>query len=250
MITLLDISFWLNSVYFLIAIFLAFYIPGVYFISRLKLTKLQEIILSTILGMVLWGWQGFIFGYLDLRWFSYVYLTLFVSLWFKKNFPFHFKIPKLKDRKVDLILMIIFALGIFTQLTAVWFTGILTDKGLFFCCGNIADNILMISYTKEIASNFPPIEPGMFATPIQNYHYWGSIVIGELIRVFRLPLIPTNFQYMTVFISLFLGLSVLAFSQILNLGKVFSRWLILFLYLGGDLIWVLITIYRRRDFKW
>src|SRR3989344_3501931 len=219
-----DFSFWLNAFYFLVAIFFAFYIPGDFFVKKINLKKFQEVILSFGIGIVLWGWQGFIFGYLGFRWFTYIYLVISAIYWFKKSFLLNVRINKLDTFKylktMDLLILLFIIAGSLLQLTSVWFTGILTGKGLHFCCGNIADNILMISYTNEIVKNFPPLEPGMFATPIQNYHYWGSLVVGELVRVFHLPLIATNYQYMTVFVSLFLGLSALVFAGILNVGKV------------------------------
>ena len=251
MIELLSVKFVFYFLYFVLSVFVAFYFPGVYFVSKLKLSKFQEIVLSFIVGMVLWGWQAYVFGYLGVRWLSYVYLLIFLGYFVKKSF-LKFKDYKFKStvklKNFDWLLFVLIILGAISQLSSVWFNGILTAKGMYFCCGNIADNLLMISYTNEIVRNFPPLEPGMFPHPIQNYHYWGSLVTGELARVFKLPVIATNFQYMTVFISLFLGLSAIVFSQVVGLGKAFSRWLVFFLYFGGDLIWVLIAIYRRMDF--
>src|SRR3989344_910241 len=113
---------------------------------------------------------------------------------------------------------------------SVWLNGVLTLKGLYFCCGSIMDNILHLSITNQIAKNFPPFEPGMYGVNIQNYHYWGSLVIGELVRIFKLPLLATSYQYMTVFISLFLGISAVAFAGILKLKRAFTRFLFFFLY--------------------
>ena len=204
MITLINPFFWINFVYFFIAVFFAFYIPGVILLSRLKLTKFQETVLSLMVGMVLWGWQGFILGYLNLRWFSYVYLFVFFFLWIKSK-P---KIPKfgfVRNIKTDYILVAIILLGVFAQLTSVWFSGTSMDKGLTFCCGMTPDNILSIAITNSVVNNFPPFEPGYYGKLITNYHYWGNLVMGELVRVFGLPLIATNYQYMTLFISLFFG---------------------------------------------
>lgn len=251
MITLLSFSFWIYFIYFLVAIFLAFYIPGVFFISRLKLTKFQETVISFLLGMVLWGWQGFIFGYLNIRWFSYIYLFGLLLFWLKINYK---KIGRLKEIRslikgitLDYILIFLIVAGLLTQLSSVWFNGLLTPGGLYFCCGTIPDNILHIAITDQVVKNFPPFEPGMYGTYIQNYHYWSSLVTGELIRVFKLPLIPTDYQYMTVFISLFLGFSAIVFSQLLKLGKVFTRWLLFFLYFGGDFVWLLILFLRGNQ---
>jgi len=49
---------------FILAVFIALYIPGHLALHKIKLTLFQNIVISTILGMVLWGWQGFIFGFL------------------------------------------------------------------------------------------------------------------------------------------------------------------------------------------
>src|SRR3990167_10208137 len=243
MITLTDIFFWLDGVYFLVAILLAFYLPGVYFISKLKLAKLQEIVLSFIVGMVLWGWQGFVFGYLNIRWFSYVYLILFLILWISK-YRLSFRQTHFLKRKIsfDWYLVSIILFGAILQLTSVWLTGVKTPEGLYFCCGNVADSILNISVTHQLVNHYPPFEPGFYGRYIANYHYWSSLVMGELIRVFSLPLVSVNYQYMTVFISLFLGLSAVVFGQILGIGKVFSRWLVFFVYFGADLVWFLVAI--------
>ena len=252
MITLLNLNFWLNLLYFLVAIFIAFYLPGLYFISKLKLTKFQETVLSFLFGMVLWGWQGFILGYLGLRWLSYVYLLVFLFVWLK---PYlhdfynrkHFKLNFGKF-KIDYVLVFLIIFGVFIQLTSAFFTGIMTSKGLYFCCGTQMDNILQIAITNSIIKNFPPFEPGMYPVIIQNYHYWDSLIMADLVRVFRLQLIPTDYQFMTVFVSLFLGLSAIVFAQLLKISKIFTRWLVFFLYLGGDFVWLLIAIYRGRDF--
>ncbi len=243
---ILSVSFWFYFAYFWLTVFIAFYIPGIFFIKRFNLTTFQNFVLGTIVGMVFWGVQGFIFGYLNLRLLSYIYLLFFLLAWFRTK-P---KLPKIHiaRKKFDLLLIIIITVGVFIQLTSVWFTGVMTKNGLYFCCGSQMDNILQISITDQIVKNFPPLEPGMYPVVMQNYHYWDSLVMGELIRVFKLPLIATDYQYMTILLSLFLGLSAIVFSQVLRLKKTFMRWLIFFLYFGGDFIWILIAIFRGKDF--
>ena len=164
-------------------------------------------------------------------------------LWIRK-YKLSFRQNKFSKIKIsfDWYLVSIILLGSILQLTSVWLTGVITSKGLYFCCGNVADSILNISVTHQIVNHYPPFEPGFYGRYIANYHYWSSLVMGELIRVFRLPLISVNYQYMTVFISFFLGLSAIVFGQILGIGKVFSRWLVFFLYFGADLVWFLVAI--------
>jgi len=243
MIEFFTIAFWFYFLVFVIAVFLAFFIPGDLLLRRLNFSLFQRITLGTIVGMVLWGWQGFVFGYLNIRWFSYVYLILFLILWISK-YRLSFRQTHFLKRKIsfDWYLVSIILFGAILQLTSVWLTGVKTPEGLYFCCGNVADSILNISVTHQLVNHYPPFEPGFYGRYIANYHYWSSLVMGELIRVFSLPLVSVNYQYMTVFISLFLGLSAVVFGQILGIGKVFSRWLVFFVYFGADLVWFLVAI--------
>ena len=250
MITLLDISFWLYFIYFFFAVFIAFFIPGDLLIKRLNLPSFSRITVSTLLGLVIWGWQGYVLGYLGIRWASYVYLLTAFLIWIKNK---HWEdvldgLRKMSLKKIDMLILLIIIAGMFMQLSSVWLNGVLTLKGLYFCCGSIMDNILHLSITNQIAKNFPPFEPGMYGVNIQNYHYWGSLVIGELVRIFKLPLLATSYQYMTVFISLFLGISAVAFAGILKLKRAFTRFLIFFLYFGGDFVWLALGIFRGNSF--
>lgn len=245
MLSILEFSFWLYFVYFWLAVVLAFTIPGHVILAKLKLSVFQKLVLATIIGMVLWGWQGYILGYLGIRWATHAYLVIFLLVWLrsinvKKLFNF-----ELEAKKIDFLLVSIIILGIIIQLSSMWFNGILSDKGLFFCCAHTFDTFLHLALTNELVKHFPPFEPGMYGTYVQNYHYWGNLVVSELIRVFNLPLIQTQYQYSTVFVSLFLGLTAIVFGQLANLGKAFIRWFVFFLYFGGDLIFLLLLILGR-----
>lgn len=248
MITLLDLSFWLYFVIFLIAIFFAFFIPGDLLLRRFSLSSFKRFVIGSVVGMVMWGWQGFIFGYFGMRWLSYIYLIILFITWFVLNFK-NLKLDfykKFKPCSPDLVLIVIFIFGVMIQLSAVWFNGILFTEGLYFCCGNLYDNILHIALTHQLVQRFPPYEPGMYGVFVQNYHYWGNLIIADLIRVFKLPLVATQFQYSTLFISTFLGLSAVVFSQLLNLSRRFITWLLFFLYFGGDLVFLLVSFMRKE----
>lgn len=72
-----------SAIGFIIAIILAFFIPGDLFIKQLKLILFQRIVLATGLGIVLWALQGFIFGFLNFRNLTYVYVVICLILWSK-----------------------------------------------------------------------------------------------------------------------------------------------------------------------
>jgi ammonia channel protein AmtB len=56
-----SLSFWFNFIYFFIAAGFAFYIPGSFLLKKISLSILQKTVLATIVGMVMWGMQGYIF---------------------------------------------------------------------------------------------------------------------------------------------------------------------------------------------
>lgn len=242
------ISFWFYLFVFFVAVFLAFFIPGDLLIKRYNLSVFQRLVLGTGVGIVLWGWQGFIFGYLGVRFLSYFYIVILTLSWIHlqgKEF-LGCVINKASFRKTDWIVVVLIILGVGIQLSSVWFNGVYLKEGLFFCCGNLSDSILHTALTNQVVKDFPPFEPGMYGEVVRNYHYWGNLIIGELIRVFHLPLIQTQNQYSMFLISALLGLSAIVFGQIGGLSKNFYRWLVFFLYMGGDLIFLLVSIMRRE----
>jgi hypothetical protein len=244
-ITLSSLSFWLNFVYFFLAIFVAFYIPGAVALRKLKITFFQKMTLGIITGMIFWGLQGFIFGFLNLRFLTYLYLIPAIIVWIKITDFKNFK-PRLNLSKGNITTLLIILIGVFVQLSSVWSVGLRSQKGLFFCCGNTKDNLYHIALTNQLVKNIPPLEPGMSGVVVHNYHYLSNLIIAELIRIFHLPLMQTEYQFMTLFISLFFGLSIVVFGQIANLKKSFTAWLLFFMYFGSDLVYLVVSIMRKE----
>ena len=188
--------------------------------------------------MVFWAWQGFIFGYLGFRFLSYIYLLLFFILYIR-NFKFRKNLPKIK---IDYIIVFLVAVGVFIQLVPVIGFGLEFNKGTYLCCANNDDFLFHVALTDSLVNKIPPFEPGMSGVLVKNYHYWSNLVIAELVRIFKLPAFFTQFQYMNLFLSLFLGLTVLTFANLLKISKTFVRWLVFIIYFGRDGIFLLLLI--------
>ena len=98
-----DSSFFL----FLIAAFLAFYVPGNVFLhKKLEHNFLANFVIGTTLGIVLWSIVGFVTGYLGLRMLMYPYLFLTFVIWLKLNFR-SISNFNLKGVKVDILSAVI-----------------------------------------------------------------------------------------------------------------------------------------------
>src|ERR1035437_678929 len=102
-------------IYFIFATFLAFYIPGRVVLGEQKnLSKIGFFAVSYILGIALWAWQGYLFGFLHLRSLSYLYLFVFLGLFIFKRY-YSFKLPKINLKKFDWLTIGIAVVGIFGQ---------------------------------------------------------------------------------------------------------------------------------------
>ena len=231
--------FWINALYFFLAVILAFFIPGQLLIRKLKLDLFSEIIVSVITGLALWSLLGFMLGFLRLRNVLYLYLCICFVIWIKQKY--YSSLKQIFYNTLPPVLTAIVLLGTLIQLSSIWFNGIQVRNGLYFCCG-VPDTITHVALTSELVRRFPPNEPGFSTIPLLNYHYLSNLSVADLARVFKLPLIPTQYQYMTILLSLLLGLSAIALARRLQLGGRVTLWFVFFLYFAGDSIFLLSAI--------
>lgn len=247
-------DWWLEFFKFILAVGVAFYIPGSFFLtSKTRLNFLVRATLSVLIGLVLWGWQEFIFGYLSLRNLSHAYLTVFLLIWLLKNrrkitgFSLFAQLNRLWTiGKTNWLLVLIIFLGVLSQTFSLWHNGVFTkNNDLVFAGGNIEDNLWHASLTDQIVKHFPPLAPGFPGVLIKNYHYWSNLVIGSLVRVFKLPLFPAQFHFFPLLVALLLGASALSLAEVINLNQKTTRFFVFFNYFGGDLIYLIQIIFKQ-----
>lgn len=237
--TLLDPFFWLGFVYFISTVFLAFFIPGDVILRPFGFGHGARISLAIIVGMVFWALQGFVFGFLGMRYFTYFYLLFFLFLWIKIT-PIKHSFAHIKHtlHAIDPISLFLIIVGTSIQLIMFFSIGVMTQQGMFFCCG-VPDSLYHIALTNELVRQFPPHEPGMAGITVHNYHYFANIVVAELVRIFHLPLLATQAQYVTFLFSILLGTTALAFTTVYKLHKNVGRFLLFFLYFHGNILFLL-----------
>lgn len=233
---------------FIFAVFAAFYLPGSFFLPKKTFkSKLNYLTSSIIIGLVLWGWQEFVFGYLSVRYLSYFYLAFFFLAWlFKRSKKLSFAKIKIQ---IDKILLLIVTIGVIIQIIPICKNGInFQNKGLIFNGCNTEDNLWHASLSREIIRRFPPNGPGLSDIPMRNYHYWSDMVIASLVRVFKLPLFQTQFQFFPLLISLASGIAIISLCHALRFSLKTTRLIAFFNYFGGDLIY-LVTLLVKRNFS-
>jgi hypothetical protein len=241
--SLTDFNFWFGFIHYFIAVLVAYYLPGSLILRSVSLPIVFHTAVSIILGMVLFAFQGFIFGYLGVRYLTYVYLIITGLTWLimqKRTFG-----PKVKPQyHFQMLSVILIVIGSLAQLTTIWFTGLSIKDGAYYCCGNANDNFFYGAISQQIVHRFPPHHPGMSGTTLTNYHYWSNLIIGETARIFKLPVFQLQFQYSSVLLSILSGVLILGVVYVIGGKKSLGSWILFFFYFGSDAVYWIIVFLR------
>src|SRR4030042_6029488 len=227
---------------FILAVILAFFIPGRLALLPLKRSFFEQIVIGSSIGIVLWALQGYIFGLLGIRWASFFYLAFCFILWIYLYKKYFIKLRIHFPNQIDILSFLIIIGGSILSLSAVWFMGVRQSNGLFFCCRGVPDAIYHLSLTNQLINNFPPYEPGMSGVLVKNYHYLSNLAVADLSRVFKLDFVRVQFQFMSLFLTLLLGASAFVLANILKLSVSFAIWLAIFFYGSGDILYLLFLL--------
>lgn len=246
MFGLLNPQLYLYFFLFLIAVFFSWFIPGWVTLSVVKLKSASlRFLLALPVGLSLWGFQGYIFGYTNTRFLTIVYIALFALLfWREQNAQTFSDFKKVwiefKAQPKWLIGLILISSVI--QIVNHIGSGLLTSVGLPFYFVNSVDGVLHLAYIQEIVKHFPPQEPGAAGLPLINYHYWSDLVQAELIRIWHVPTIHVFFQYAPLVLSLWT--TVLFVRLVSYLGGTTKTMLVALLLLtfGGDAAYIITQI--------
>lgn len=231
----------------MLAVFLAFYVPGIVVVRKAFASEgiFERTMASLVVGIVFWTYQALVFGYLNIRVLSYLYLIIFFVIWFRQQ-KLHSRFleikKKFKNCKINWIILTIFTVGIFGQTQQFFIAGQILSDGIRIFSQASDDAYLHLALIAQIVRRIPPIEPGLAGTFVHNYHYLSNIVIGELIRVFHLPLLITQFQYMYIFTSFLLGGIVFSLARILKFSFSGTLLFVYFQYFSSDIIYLLTLV--------
>jgi hypothetical protein len=246
MYSLTDIGFWLSLVAIFCSFIVAFYIPGRVLLADASITKLRvSHALSVVVGAVFWAWQAYIFAVMGMRNLSYGYLLVFIIIFIKKGY---FKKPTRKIFTIssfDPIALTLIIVGVIAQTFPYLRMGIKVPEGIIIAAHNPDDHIWHAGLIRELISRFPAHEPGMSGVLLKDYHYWFNLLTAELIRVFHLPALQTQFIGMYVLAAVLLGIISYSFAHYLYPSKLFTRLFIFFLFFSGDIAgWYMLVLHK------
>ena len=197
----LSVQFWFFALVFLLATYVVCFLAGKLVLNHapMKSGGALHFFLASVIGLVLWTLQGYIFGYLQIRWMSYLYVAGVIYL-SRKDILRTIQGGLTRSLRsiclFDRIALLFIVIGAILQALPVFGSGALYADGIRFYKNNTYDGVMHLSYIESIVRTFPPREPGSYILPLANYHYLGDLFMAELVRIWRIPISHIFFQYL------------------------------------------------------
>lgn len=249
-----DIQFWLYWLLFGLVFGFTIMIPGYVALALTGLNSVKRWLLAPIVGISLWGLQGFLIGSFLPREFSYLYCAIFIFLFFWRFFPKKLRFFNLYQNLSKVFVKIwqslpftgwvLVIVGSLLQLLSVFGSGFNHPQGITFYWLNSFDGMLHLTFIEELAQHFPPIQPGAWPLAITNYHYWSDLILADQVRLWGLPTAHLYFHYWPVVLAPLTGLIVFNLVKQWTKSVTAALWAVFFHYFAGDLMYVFLWWWR------
>jgi hypothetical protein len=190
----------LGLVLFILCIIFCFYLPGRWFLARLKITSppLEQVFLSTILGVVF-----FLFIFYILAWLhaDLLAIPLYIGidvlavremLFFKRLFE--------KGDRLPLGIIVIFSTFFSIPLLLLGNYG---NTTLYHF-----DDMLAVALIKELRFRFPPQIPQFVGVQLTSYHFFYDFLLAKISQFFHVSAFSLHFHFVPVFFALSWGVGV------------------------------------------
>ncbi len=225
----------INSILFIAALFICFFIPGKILLKILKpqLTGLEEIFFTTILGLVAFTLTSYVLE--SIKFFPIMYLLLIglTFYFFKKRKSIELSFPKLDKKPFFTVLILAILFGIPMYLSG-------EKNGEFLLYGaNHADAAFHISLIHELQFRFPPNHPGFAGGILQNYHFFADYVVAKITQIFHIDTFATYFILYPFFTALSWGVGVYLLMKKWSGNKNVALWAVFLTYFGGSFAFIL-----------
>ncbi|MEO8581154.1 MAG: hypothetical protein ABI425_01080 [Patescibacteria group bacterium] len=246
--SVLDWHFFLQFFVFFVAIFFSVIVPG-YCVSKkiLHVDSTESVVFSFAIGLALLGWQGYIFGYLQLRNFLFLYLILCICLVVWKRWIYNDFLHDLAKTlsQLDTWIKLMIVVGVLLQLLTIVTSGFQTAEGVRYIQINADDGLFHVSLITSIMDHFPPQQPGASGLPITNYHYWEDMILAEMARGFGLSPNHLYFQFFPLLLAPFLGVAIAILAKKWFSSVTASRWIVFFHFFAGDVTYIFMLLLHR-----
>lgn len=225
----------LSFIFFAVAAFFCFTIPGIFLItkSKVQFSFWEKLILGTIIGFTTFTFLSYLLLLIKLQWLLLPIILFIAAISFRQ-------ITTLKEQitffpKTQLIILsFIFLFGIVGQMLIIAPSGIKQDGDLIFWSSHAHDGSWHIALMEELKKGYPLQNPAFAGERLVNYHFFSDIAPADFNKYFNFSSLDLYFRFFPLIFSILLG--GLSFILGTRLGGNFSAglWATIFTYFAGS----------------
>jgi hypothetical protein len=216
---------------FLFFLFICVYLPGKFFLIKLKLKvdAIEDVFLSISIGLLLFISLVYVVSWVQLEmlliplFLVIAYITVKTKQWLPQ-------IPEKKHRKP---LLFVILLGLFFSLGMVT-SGIFGDTTIYQ-----RDDLWHLALINELKAHFPPDNPAISGIPLHGYHFFYNLVLAKTSTLFSLSPFSLHFHLFPLLFSLLwsVGVYVLMFKWSRSIAT--AVWAVFLTMFSGSFAFIL-----------
>jgi hypothetical protein len=194
------IAFLSEIVLFALFVIFCFYLPGKFFITRLKVKPQpnEDLFVAPVTGIVFFTFLLYILAWVHLDWMSIPVLLVIDVLCIRENKKRFRSLPQAYLLSIGFIAVcsLIFS-------TPLLLMGIYGNKIVYH-----VDDLWHLSLIQELKANFPPNIPDFAGVQLRGYHFFYNFLLGKISSLFFFSPLSLHFHLFPLLLALLWGLGV------------------------------------------
>ncbi len=225
--------FLLQTILFGLVLFLAFYLPGKFFLRVFKyqFENALNIPISLTVGVCIFILSNYFLRILGLD-FLFNLILIPIVLWEAKTF---IKIPFKGLKKTLNVELFLILLGTIVMTFITFYSGSVIDRGIVFYGNNARDGLYHLGLVTNLINFFPPTHPELSNVPLRGYHFFYDFLLAQFNRLYHFDPIDLTFRFFSFFIAFLYGTCALAIGISLKMKKFSLRIFLFLVYFAGGM---------------
>lgn len=210
----------------------------------------EKLIFSIVIGFVSFTCISYAFLYFRIDFLILPSAILINLLWFRRNYSRIKKISLsnilyIKLSRKHLLILLIFGLGILSQLAVISPSGIYLNGDLVFWSSHGHDASWHIALLEEIKKGFPLQNPILAGERLVNYHFFSDIAPAFFNKYLFISNLDLYFRFFPLLYSLLLGSSAYFLGKKLGNSYICGLWVVFFTYFSGSFGYIVTWIQNK-----
>lgn len=237
--------FIIQIIVFIFVCLSCFTIPGTALLKKspFKFSLWTKIILSTVLGWIIFTLLGYILLILNLKIFILLVYAIIIFVSLKALRPSKLTIKR--PNKLTLFLIPVFVTGVIMQLLIISPSGLEVNGDLLFWSSHAHDGSWHIALMNQMEKGWPIQNPAFAGERLVNYHFFSDIAPMYFNYLLKLPSLDLYFRFFPLFYSVIFGSLAFLFGRKLTGSFWGGFWSFIFADFAGSFGYILTFLKDR-----